>query len=263
MTDNNPKDAIEYIEKILDMDIPIVYYRLERFWRKHSVEINAVNMVEIPKRGELTLVSIDRIYKDNKVDITLNSYSLINYLPLIYHKKDFLKRYLFGVQAFEIPINDKIYNIDELFIAHKSDHIDWLSSWFGIKYGDLTDELGKRRIVANAIDLYKRRGTKVYFIKLIKAIVGVDIIIEDNLVLPQHTTLSKTKEFNVIIKDRISTDKDEEIRKYSIIKNIFEKEKPVNTKMNLIYDYEIESESIVEQKVISYDNYGYDYNYDT
>jgi len=181
---------------------------------------------------------------------------------MLYHRKDFLKRYLFGVQSSMLDINETIFNIDNLFRADKSDFIDWLSSWFGIRYGSLTDEKGKRRVVANAISLYKSRGTKSYFIKLIKALINIDISIDDNKYSQynkNHAT-SKQKSFTVIINHKISDNPAVESQKYSIIKNIFEKEKPVNTVMNIEYNYNLVKEESIDEKVVIYANDTYDYD---
>jgi hypothetical protein len=156
-------------------------------------------------------------------------------------------------------MNKNIFNIDELFRPERTKYIDWLSSWFGIRYGSLTDEKGKRKIVANAIDLYKSRGTKLYFIKLIKSLIDVDIIIDDNKYSIYNKDRQKYNQnpFTVIIDKRLSLVKEEEERKYSIIQNIFEKEKPVNTSMNIVYDYNIDKTK--KEKVIIYANDSYDY----
>ena len=253
------KDALKYIQSILDLDINVVYYRLAVFFDKNSIEVNHINMVEVRGKEELSLVSLDTFNEDETIDITLNSYALMNYLPLLYHKKDFLKRYLFGTQSTLLPINKNIFNIDELFRPERTKYIDWLSSWFGIRYGSLTDEKGKRKIVANAIDLYKSRGTKLYFIKLIKSLIDVDLLIDDNKYSIYNKDRQKYNQnpFTVIISDKLSSNKEEEERKYSIIQNIFEKEKPVNTSMHIVYDYNIDNTK--KEKVIIYANDDYDY----
>ncbi len=259
---NSKKEAMSYIQDILDRGIAVGYYRLKIFLQKHSIEVSALEIVEIRGVDELNLVSIDSFNDDNSINLTLNSYSLINYLPLLYHRKDFLKRYLFGIQSAGVVTNETIFNISYLFRAERTEYVDWLSSWFGISYGDLIDERGKRQIIANAIELYKKRGTKIYFIKLIKALIDVDISIDDHKYsaanMDNHS--DKQKIFTVTIDQQISKDKEEESRKYSIIRNIFEKEKPVNSKMNIVYNYDMHEEDIVEQKVLIYDNTGYEYD---
>lgn len=257
------KASLKYIQKILDMKIEIDYYRLMTFFEKNSIEIGNIKIVEIRGVSELTLVSLDGFGEDEVIDITLNSQSLMNFLPLIYHDKDFLKRYLFGIQSSILNINEIIFNISKEFRPETSHYIDWLSSWFGIEYGDIIDEKAKRKIVANVVELYQSRGTKSYFIILIKALVDVDIIIDDDKNSPLNRNLSTKRQraFSVIIEDKLSEDKDEESRKYSIIQNIFDKEKPVNTKVFIKYNYNIE-EDISDTKLVSFNDDIRDDSYD-
>ncbi len=252
--------AIEYIQSILNMDMVVSYYRLKTFFEKNQIVVKNVKVVDIRGMNELSLVSIDNFYEDESVDLTLNSESLMNFLPLLYHDKEFLRRYLFGIQSSMLNIEDMIYNMSNEFTAQNSHYIDWLSSWFGIEYGDIIGDKSKRQIVANAVELYKQRGTKIYFIKLIKALVDVDIEIDDDQ-YSQHNRGKSTKNqraFSVIIGKKISEDCDEESRIYSIIKNIFNKEKPVNTKLYINYSFDIESDGESNKKILSF-NDGYDY----
>jgi len=258
----NKREAIAYLQKILDEDMPIPYYRLKVFLEKNTLEIANISITEIRAKAELSLVSIDKILEDERIDITLNSYALMNYLPLLYHNKDFLKRYLFGIQSSLLDINEKIFNIDKVFKAERSEYIDWISSWFSISYGELSTPKSKRKIVADAVKLYKSRGTKEYFIKLIKALTNKDIIIDDNRysAVNRDKSTPKQRMFTVLIEERLSDDKSEELRLYSIIQNIFEKEKPVNTIMNIVYDFDIDSLETSKQDVIIYERDDYDYD---
>lgn len=256
------KEALRYIQDILNLNIVINYYRLAVYFQKHNIEVGQVKMLEIRGRDELCLVSLDTFHKDESIDITLNTYALMNYLPLLYHEKDFLKRYLFGVQATRLITNQTIFTIHDVFRPERTQYIDWLSSWFGIRYGDLTDEKGKRRVISNAIKLYKTRGTKDYYITLIKSLIDIDVEIDDSRYNPLHkeSVTLKQKMFTVYIRERISEDKEIENRKYSIIRNIFEQEKPVNTKVSIIYDYEMNEENMVKEKVLMFANDSYEYD---
>ena len=236
---DSKREAIEYIKKILDMGMVVDFYRLKTLFEKNQIKINNLKLIEIRGGEELSLVSIDTIYRDVSVDLTLQSESFMKFLPLLYHDKDFLKRYLFGMQSSLLPIDEMIFNISDEFTAQNSHHIDWLSSWFGIRYGDIIDEKAKRRVVANAVELYQTRGTKEYYKKLIKSLVDIDIEIDDNIysLLNRDKSTKKQRAFTVIIDKKISSNEKEENRVYSIIKSVFEKEKPVNTKLYIKYDH--------------------------
>jgi len=258
---DNKRDAIKHLQKILDEDMPIIYYRLKLFLEKNNIEIDTINIVEIRGRSELSLVSIDNFNIDESINITLNSFSLMNYLPLLYHNKDFLKRYLFGIQSSMLDINENIFNIDKVFIPQRTQYIDWLSSWFGIRYSDITDKKAKRKIVSNVVELYKTRGTKGYFIKLIKSLIDIDIKIDDNPYSPnnQSATNPKIRVFSVIIENKLSQDEKEEARLYNIIESIFEKEKPVNSQLNIIYKHKSDIKRDLLDDIIVYERDDYDY----
>ncbi len=262
---DNKNDAVNYLRDILEQDIEIGYMRLRTFLQKHSIGIESVEMTEIRGRKELSLVSIDRIHRDGSIDITLNTRSLMHDLPMLYHKKDFLKRYLFGIQSSMLESNLLIDTMEHLFQAQNTGFIDWLSTWFGIRYGNIADDQGKRRVLAHAVELYRSRGTKGYFIRLVKALVDVDITIDDNHYSQynQKSSTNKQKSFTVIIDEKISNDSSEESRKFSIIKNIFETEKPVNTVFTIEYRHGTVEEEHVEQKVIAYANDPHTYDYDS
>ena len=259
---DNKREAIGYLQKILNEDMPVPYYRLKIFLEKNKIEVSNIKIDEVRGQAELSLVSIDKVGENDTIDITLNSYALMNYLPLLYHKKDFLKRYLFGIQASLLDINEKIFTMDKVFRPERTHYVDWISSWFSIRYGELTDEESRRKIVANAVDLYKSRGTKNYFIKLIKALTNQDITIDDNRysAINRDKSSSKQRMFTVFINKRLSENRMEELRLYSIIQNVFEKEKPVNTIMNIVYDFDIDLVKTTKQNVITYERDDYDYD---
>ncbi len=251
---DSKKEAIDYIQKIVDSGVVISFFRLKTFFEKNNIKINQLKFIEIKGRWELSLVSIDKFYKDGSVDLTLHYESFINFLPLLYHNKDFLKRYLFGLQASMVPLNEIILDISEEFTAQNTHYIDWLSSWFGISYGDIIDEKAKRRVVANAVELYQTRGTKEYYKKLIKSLVDIDIEIDDNIYSPLNRDKSTKKQraFSVIIDKKISSNKNIEGRIYSIIKSVLEKEKPVNTKLHIYYDYIIEERARDIEDIVTF-----------
>ncbi len=247
---DDKREAIYYIQDILNQGFSIPYYRLKIFFEKEKIKVNSIKLIEEKGRDELTLISIDKINEDDSVDLTLHSDSAINFLPLIYHNKDFLKRFLFGLQSSAIDINEKIFNISEEFNPKNTHFIDWLSSWFGITYGKTISEKAKRKITANAVTLYKIRGTKTYFKKLIKYLVNIDIEIDDNRYSPRNRDKSTKKEraFTIIIKDKISEDLNEEAKIYGIIKSVIEKEKPINTKLFIEYKYRVLQNQKEEKK---------------
>jgi hypothetical protein len=104
------------------------------------------------------------------------------------------------------------------------------------------------------VELYKTRGTKIYFKKLIKSLVNIDIEIDDdtNSRLNQKKSTKNQRAFTVIIDKKISEDGEEESRIYNIIENIFKKEKPINTKLYISYTHKIETFDKIEENILDF-----------
>jgi len=60
------------------------------------------------------------------------------------------------------------------------DFLDWLATWVGIELDETWPEPLQRDLVANAVDLYRWRGTKRGLAATIKLYAGVDPEIIDN-----------------------------------------------------------------------------------
>jgi phage tail-like protein len=266
------KDAtVEYINKLLDNSIEIDFERLNFMLESNGIKINNILFEEDSQKDEFLLNSI-KINSDKSVDLSINCYSWNNYLPSIYQDNDFLKRFLFGLQVTNINHKEYLDNIDKLFKPEDTKFIDWLSTWFGVKYHNVISDNKKRRLLSHMIELYKCRGTKKYFKGLIKILTDVEVEIEENIYHSSninHNKTQKTKNsFNVVIKEKISLNKEKEKETLKIIKTIIDTEKPVNVDSEIIYSYikedvhetgkEVYEEAIVDFHA-TYESGSYDY----
>ncbi|MEA3354638.1 MAG: phage tail protein [Campylobacterota bacterium] len=260
MTFENKEETVKYIQKLLDNSIDIDYYRLRFILDTNGIVIDDIIFTEQRGRADLSLVSIEDI-GESSVSITVNSKSWNKFLPSIYQDNDLLKNFLFSIQVSSLTQREQIDNVEKLFNPESTAFVDWLSSWFGIKYHDIVDDDAKRVMLYNMMDLYKCRGTKKYFIKLIKILTNVDIDIEEYVLYSgyQYHKMNKQMKnsFKVIIKDKISDDKAKEKEKLRIIMNIIDNEKPVNTNGDIEYKY---FNSSVEVEQTDYDEVIVDYH---
>lgn len=272
---NSKKETVDYINKLLDSFVDVDYYRLKFILDRNNISVENLIFQELSDKSELSLISIN-LNSNLSVNLSINSLSWTKYLPSIYQDNDFLKNFLFGIQVTSLNQEEVIDNISDLFKPETTEFIDWLSSWFGIKYHTIVSEEAKKVMLYNMIELYKCRGTKKYFKRLVKILTNMDIEIVEYTVYSDYQHLSSQafkNSFKVIIQQKISEDPIEEKTKLNIITNIINQEKPINTKANIEYsfietvDYEAEKESIVDyhseyQSDVTYDkesNNDYDY----
>lgn len=264
---NTKKEVVFYINKLLNESIDVSYHNLKFILDCNNIDIQDILFINENSKADLSL-SFIKLNEDETVEVTINAYSWNQYLPEIYQNNELLKNFLFGIQTTALTQENIINNISEIFKPETTEFIDWLSSWFGIKYHSIVDEEAKRMMLYNIIELYKCRGTKGYFIKLIKTLTNVNIEIVDFEIYNDYQNKDTQKyrdSFKVVIPNRISKDIEEEKSKLKIITNIINKEKPINTKAIIEYIYisniadENDDENIVDYHNEYQDDYDYEY----
>lgn len=123
----------------------------------------------------------------------------IDYLPAVFHAETaddtpaFLERFLYafekvlsGIADGAAPegINERLDRIHDYFDPYRTPHefLPWLAGWVGVvlKEGEEWDEERKRRLIAQVIPLYKKRGTREGLEEYLKVYVGEKIKISIN-----------------------------------------------------------------------------------
>jgi phage tail-like protein len=87
----------------------------------------------------------------------------LQYLPALYEQNDdFLARFLVLFESFWSPIDHQIEHIDNYFdlAITPLDFLKWLASWFDLELSTHWSELQKRAVVAEIVQLYRKRGTR-------------------------------------------------------------------------------------------------------
>jgi len=93
--------------------------------------------------------------------LSLHSSRLLGYLPGIYHT-DFMARFLGIFESILTPIEWNIDNFD-LYLHPGTapvGFIKWLADWFGITFDRSWTEAQRRTFLAEAHEIYARRGTR-------------------------------------------------------------------------------------------------------
>jgi phage tail-like protein len=180
----------------------------------------------------------------------MNTTSLLQYLPAIYHEDELLIRFL---RAFEtVLLGDKdddeiLANAKELkgldrleeikglegkiasllyyFDPHRAPErfLPWLANWTGFALrADLPPEK-KRDFIASAISLYRMRGTKANMERLLEIFTSRKATVRDDLA-------GKPFHFRVSISFNDTADIE---RKRAIAHALIEREKPAHTSFDL------------------------------
>ncbi|HEV8319996.1 MAG TPA: phage tail protein [Myxococcota bacterium] len=128
-----------------------------RFREDYAVEDTCIE--QYPAPGQL-------INRDIPLQLVISRKSYIRYLPSIYQKSqfldsDFLREFLWIFQHVFGGIERRLDSLHDVFRAYDTDaqFLPWLASWVAMGLDDSWPEAKKRRLVKNAIELYKVRGT--------------------------------------------------------------------------------------------------------
>jgi phage tail-like protein len=110
----------------------------------------------------------------------------IESLPVIYADNDFLARFLLLFQNVWEPLEQRQDHIDMYFDPRTSpaSFLPWLASWLDLSFNQHWPEIRRRRLLAEAIDLYRWRGTRYGLVRMIEVCTGITPEVAENSALP-------------------------------------------------------------------------------
>jgi phage tail-like protein len=105
--------------------------------------------------------------------LALRSLRLLNYLPGIYHT-DFMARFLGIFESILTPIEWNVDNFDIYLNPGSSPagFLHWLGSWFEIVFDSSWSEAQRRSFLAEAHQIYARRGTSWAMSRILEIYTG-------------------------------------------------------------------------------------------
>jgi len=240
MTFNSSKDFFTYIEKLLEKGIEIFEPQITKICKLNDILIGETSYIagDTQKATLATILILD----DDSIKLVYKKESWIKLLPSLYQDNKFLEQFLFGFQQTHQGMENTIDSISEQFTPYNTEFISWLGNWVGVEFGDDIDTDSKRKLLSDIVRLYKIRGTKEYFISIVKHLTNVTITIDDlgEYSKIHHNLLNKNPDISlmkIFINEKVSNDEREESKKLSIIKRIFENEKPINVAYEIIYQH--------------------------
>ena len=103
-------------------------------------------------------------------------------MPAIYQEDEFTQRWLAGFDEVIAPVLCTLDNVDRYFDPDlaPADFVAWLAGWVGLAVEDTWTEETLRRVVKQAVELYRWRGTVRGLAEIVAAYAGVDPEIIDS-----------------------------------------------------------------------------------
>ena len=165
----------------------------------------------------------------------MNTTGLLHYLPAIYHEDECLGKLL---QAFQEVLLDgkpndieglekKIDSLPNYFDPYQTPEtfLPWLSNWTGFALRADLPEDKRRDFIANAISLYRMRGTKANMIRLLEIFTSKTATIKDDI--------SNQPFFFKVCITLEKPDKEYVSKQMAIAHALIEREKPAHTSYRL------------------------------
>lgn len=102
-------------------------------------------------------------------------------LPIIFHDNEFLGRYLSIFESLWEPLEQRQDHI-EMYIDPRTApaaFLSWLAGWFSLALNEHWPEARRRRLLAEATELYRWRGTRYGLTRMIEVCTGLPPTITD------------------------------------------------------------------------------------
>ncbi len=99
----------------------------------------------------------------------------LNDLPILFQESDFLGRFLLIFETLWEPLEQRQDHIDMYLDPRTCPYqfLPWLSGWFGLDMDPAWPEMRRRRVLAQAITLYRWRGTRQGLSDIIEVCTGL------------------------------------------------------------------------------------------
>jgi phage tail-like protein len=101
--------------------------------------------------------------------------SYLQYLPIIFHDSDFLNRFLQILEAIWEPLEQRQDHC-EMYLDPRTcptSFLPWFASWFDLEVTPYLPEARLRPLIAEAVELYRWRGTKYGLARMIEVCTGL------------------------------------------------------------------------------------------
>jgi phage tail-like protein len=103
-------------------------------------------------------------------------------LPGMYAEDDFAQRFTSVFDVLTAPVHVTLDCIDSYFDPWVTppDMLEWLATWVGVEFDELTPIDRRRLLVAEAVRLYRVRGTALGLAEFLAIFTGLEVEIEES-----------------------------------------------------------------------------------
>lgn len=247
-------DTEENIEEILlDGNLTILEKKkiLQPYLQKNIRDTEDILLHEVKGRYLWfileTSLQMNQEIEINEIQIYFPRESWISYLPEIYQREDknqFFERFLAIYQTMYEELNEKIREFPYLMDVDyaNQEFLEWLAKWIGIAESYVWSAEQLRRLLKNAVKLYKLRGTRQAITEFVKLYTnGTEVYIVENFQIKQYKNKKNEElferlygnnpyQFQVIVKESdVPT-----VREYQTLIKIIEEVKPAYMELELV-----------------------------
>ena len=215
---------------------------------------NPTDVLLYDLQGRYLWICIEMINYENErikfkeVKIEFPKISFVDYLPEIYRYDEatdaFLTRFMGIFQSIYVDLEDQIdytpvkYDVDR---ANK-DFLDWIADWLSVKDASIWGEKKLRKIIKEAVNIYKMKGTKRAIAKIVQEYSGMEPIIVEQFDVKPNMYYDKQRNvvenlfgdngyvFTVILPESHVPDAESYVELMRVINSV----KPVDSICNLV-----------------------------
>jgi phage tail-like protein len=179
-------------------------------------------------------------------------FSYLRYLPAAYREDaasaSFLDRFLANFEGFFTELEGRIAAAEVLFGMETAppEALDWLAEWFGAVLDGSWDERRRRLFLANAAELYRRRGTRAGILAAVRLAADAcppdDVFAADRAARPFGYRLVEAfrggdpagaHRFTVLVPADLSTTPVQRLRMREAVAAIVERERPAHAEFDV------------------------------
>lgn len=186
--------------------------------------------------------------KINSIKIELPQVTFMDYLPEYYRKNSernsFLERFIGIYQSIYVDLEDKIDYTPTQFDVDLTNRefLSWICEWLSVKDASIWGEKRLRKLVKEAIKIYKMKGTKRAIAKIVQEYAGIEPIIVEQFDVKNNMYYDIQKDivenlfgdngyiFTVMIPEAYVKDNESYVELLRVINGV----KPVDSICNLV-----------------------------
>ncbi len=168
-----PPDAAQPVEAVAPADVAEAVEAVEAAEAK-AAAVALAKVPGLPPGTKLPTVPVARpTYPVPRAQGPMSFY--LYDLPIIYQESDFLARFLLIFESIWEPLEQRQDHIAMYIDPHTAPvaFLSWLGGWLDLSFSEHWPENRRRRLVAEAMELYRWRGTREGMTNMIQICTGL------------------------------------------------------------------------------------------